>query len=565
MEQRVIGKAPSHLVKHRHTFYFRYSVPKDIKPVLNRTEIRLSLKTSYLTDARAKARRLSVIVDGYVREIRKGKSGLMSELTDQKIREIVQQNLSAALEDAEEGRINRSVPLTENGIKDQEFNFFYLKTEARQQLASSDYRTVSNHAASLLQEWGIDVDEKSTQFRKLCRELLKGTIRFCEIEEQRTVGDYSDEAFTAEGNSQEATNDKKEHGSKTPLLSEAVDLYVQENRELGSWNEKTLKSNIPMLKQFVELVGDIPVHELNIEHVRQYKTNLMKLPANMKKMSAYREKSIAELLKMDIPKEERMSNTTLSNRFNKTSSFIIWTKRNGYIEDDTIKDILVLKSTKQANQYRDVFSKEDLERIFHSRDYLEGKFKQPSKFWVPLLGLLTGARLEEICQLHVDDIVQEDGVWCLDINDNGRKSLKTPSSKRFVPLHDTLVRDLGFLQYVERLKEEDETLLFPELEPKASGRFSDNLSKWFGRYRRKVQVQEGRDGKKDFHSFRHTLSHWCDNHKVPEKRAASLLGHAHESITYGRYSKNTAPRLLYEEIVSKLEYGIDLSCLKSDF
>jgi len=38
------------------------------------------------------------------------------------------------------------------------------------------------------------------------------------------------------------------------------------------------------------------------------------------------------------------------------------------------------------------------------------------KRWVVLLGRYTGMRCNETCQLHRDDIVQVEGVWCVSIN-----------------------------------------------------------------------------------------------------------------------------------------------------
>ena len=57
------------------------------------------------------------------------------------------------------------------------------------------------------------------------------------------------------------------------------------------------------------------------------------------------------------------------------------------------------------------------------------------QFWLIVMAPLTGCRLEEMCQLHLSDILQEDGVWLLDINSNARdKTLKNESSPRLIPL-----------------------------------------------------------------------------------------------------------------------------------
>jgi hypothetical protein len=33
------------------------------------------------------------------------------------------------------------------------------------------------------------------------------------------------------------------------------------------------------------------------------------------------------------------------------------------------------------------------------------------RFWLPLIAVFSGMRQEEICQLHVEDVRQADGIW----------------------------------------------------------------------------------------------------------------------------------------------------------
>ncbi|WP_447824918.1 hypothetical protein [Aeromonas salmonicida] len=69
--------------------------------------------------------------------------------------------------------------------------------------------------------------------------------------------------------------------------------------------------------------------------------------------------------------------------------------------------------------------------------------------WIALLGLFTGARANEICQLYADYVQQVDGIWCLNIR-SGRpdQKLKTANSGRLVPLHRHLLQ-AGFIEFVK--------------------------------------------------------------------------------------------------------------------
>ena len=59
-----------------------------------------------------------------------------------------------------------------------------------------------------------------------------------------------------------------------------------------------------------------------------------------------------------------------------------------------------------------------------------------------ILGMYSGLRLSEKCQLNVEDVKKVYGVLCFDVNDEKDK-MKTKSSPRIVPVHPVLIK-LGF-------------------------------------------------------------------------------------------------------------------------
>ena len=102
---------------------------------------------------------------------------------------------------------------------------------------------------------------------------------------------------------------------------------------------------------------------------------------------------------------------------------------------------------KRPDEFRDAFDTDDLKALFGSKEYRQDSFKRGYQFWTPIIALYTGCRIEEICQLHLDDIRKEDGLWVLDINDDDEKKLKNLSSQRLVPLHLVLVDELKLPDY----------------------------------------------------------------------------------------------------------------------
>jgi integrase len=186
----------------------------------------------------------------------------------------------------------------------------------------------------------------------------------------------------------------------------------------------------------------------------------------------------------------------------------------------------------------------------------------PFKFWLPILGLFTGLRIEELCQLHPDDLVRVEDIWCLDINEAEGKKVKTESSRRLVPLHPFLTDELNFPGFVAHAANARQTRIFHQLK-KQSDRWSHYPSRWFSEFLKKVGLKKpGR--KLAFHSFRHTFVRAGKLANVEREKIMEVVGHGSPSkdITFGRYGKQYPPSILFTDVILKLDFGVDLSHLK---
>lgn len=141
-----------------------------------------------------------------------------------------------------------------------------------------------------------------------------------------------------------------------------------------------------------------------------------------------------------------------------------------------------------------------------------------------ILGMYTGCRLEELCQLKVED-VYENG---FDI-----KMAKTMAGIRIVPIHHEIQ------QLVERLIQtsEDGYLLSGLSSNNQIGVRSKGMSQKFSRLKQKLGY--GKDKKYTFHSFRSSLCRRLENAGVDVIHAKRLVGHSEDSQTYGIYSRGT--------------------------
>ena len=148
-----------------------------------------------------------------------------------------------------------------------------------------------------------------------------------------------------------------------------------------------------------------------------------------------------------------------------------------------------------------------------------------AKFWLPVVALWSGMRLDEIGAVRADEVRCEDGIWYFDLTKrplNGRRRVKNAQSQRIVPVHPTLTK-LGFLAYTEAQDE----WLFPELPHKAEGdgAATAQISKWFGLWRRANGFFDPAR-KQDHHSFRHSFKDACREAGLAEDVHDRLTGHA---------------------------------------
>ncbi len=177
------------------------------------------------------------------------------------------------------------------------------------------------------------------------------------------------------------------------------------------------------------------------------------------------------------------------------------------------------------------------------------KAGRAAAYWLPLLALYTGARVGELAQLTVADIVNIGDIPVLSITDEGEYQLvKTSAGIRKVPIHSALVR-LGFLDYVANLRCIGVNRLWQDL-PSRQGRPGGYFSHWFGIYRHTLGL--GRFP--DFHCFRHTVRSQLAEAGVPEQVIDCLVGHEVQGSTGAKVYTHRSMKTL-KEAIEVLGYG----------
>lgn len=352
-------------------------------------------------------------------------------------------------------------------------------------------------------------------------------------------------------------------GLPAKRISEIINAYVIENRV--HWREKTREENQFLLNLIVSVLGDRKIGSLTLEDMRIYKEAVLSIPKHRSKLPKYRNLSVKELLAMEIPEDERLSARNALKYLSRARTFFTWGRLNGYVKED-IGIVLTYKLPEREKKKRVPFSHTDLRKLIQSEEYKHGLHKEAHHFWLPLLGMFTGARLNELCQLHVNDIRRIRNIWVISIREGGDRKLKNKQSERDVPIHSKLL-DLGFVEYVKSQKAQEQERVFPKLRKGRDG-FQAAASKWFHEYceRCGVGVLDQDREIKGFHSFRHTVATVLANSKAEnmyERVINQILGHEKgKSETMTTYTHAINIRTL-QSAIEEIKYHIDFSHLKS--
>ncbi|KAA8713163.1 site-specific integrase [Pseudomonas cannabina] len=218
------------------------------------------------------------------------------------------------------------------------------------------------------------------------------------------------------------------------------------------------------------------------------------------------------------------------------------------------------------------FSTQELHAIFsgylyEGTDSGSANLVFPYQFWLPLLGIFTGGRLNELCQLETADITQEvgTGIWFARLVEEGTKSLKNDNSNRFMPIHSELIR-IGFLDFVAQAQKEGRKNLFSDgltyQKIKGWGGIATTFftrmpsaSTTYGGYFYSIGIRkrlsDGKPDGKKFHAFRHTFVDLLRNTSDEADRLIpAFTGHAaknkNQSDDYGSgYSLSKLHRVLH--------------------
>lgn len=411
-----------------------------------------------------------------------------------------------------------------------------FENEFRAAYARRDPRIVYPETNIALKARGIILSKSSPEFQKAALVVLEAHVRAYDAMGKRQRGEIIPTPVVVE-------RSRNELG---PKLSEALASWAAGGSAHNAKkpNANTITEAEQAVRYFKELHGDLRLGEITREKAREFRDAVAKVPASLPR--DFRKLALPELLKRDLSKFKPRMATTVNKIVQVLGGIISRAEREGFL--DKVPGFVnpfgkAIRFSIDAHQARRKhFEKADLKVIFTSPVYAENERPAggggEAAFWFPLIGLLSGMRLDQIAQLRICDLRQDEDTkrWFFDIDRTGGRSTKTSSSIRHVPLHRELKR-IGLLKYREALLKNGAGLqgpLWPEVEAEGERTRSSAWSKWFGRYLRSTCGVT--DNTKVFHSFRHTFKRMSRDAGISEEMHDALTGHSGGGVgrSYGK-------------------------------
>ena len=359
---------------------------------------------------------------------------------------------------------------------------------------------------------------------------------------------------------------------ENPLLSVAVGPWLEEKKSVDV-DGRRVEDCEAAVALLTEVVGDKPMAAYTKGDVRELKDILRALPANRNKIKETRGLGVLAKRLGLAPLSTKTANKYLGVLYN---LFEFAVGNYDAVDRNPFQNAALATRTSPREEW-DPYSLDALRKFFGSplyRGCKSAKYwlkpgteipRDSARFWLPLLLLYSGARVNEMCKLGSGDVGCEEGVHFFNIvweedEEGVSRRVKNSSSVRKVPVHADLI-SFGFLEFVQRRKAAKDGRLFPELKPDRYGKLFSGISKRFSdTYLPNLGIKTKKTSLK---SFRHTFVDAAHNSRIPEEIIQALKGDT-AGGTIGRYGHGKTDLEILTEEMKKLRFkGLDLSHLES--
>ena len=351
---------------------------------------------------------------------------------------------------------------------------------------------------------------------------------------------------------------------------------------LNEWNEtqrprpQTLHETSRAAEDFIDWFGDIAVASITSDMLYDYRDAGRRLPRCMPR--ADRSLPFQErLAKHATTAGERVSAATVKKRIGAIQALLSFAHQERWISENVGTRIRITGYTRTVKARRS-FRDGELAKLFGDPLFTRPaswfvrrtKVSDLTLYWLFLLGLTSGARLEEVGQARLVDLKTDAGVLFIDIDeretegggvddaDDADKKIKNANSRRVIPIHDRVIR-LGFEHYCNELRRRGQSLLFPDLQSSQFGKYTKEASRRANRFINRVVTN---DKRLVFHSLRHRFKDEGRDAGVQDSVLDQITGHSPATVG-ARYGEGATLKSLKRDLAKLSFSAVDWEALET--
>ena len=527
-------------------YHFRRAIPQDLKALLGRSEISLSLRTDKKLIARERAADLYARTGDFFHKARtldeQASPTLLQELLTLQTQMIRDQETTLSL--AEE--CHALEQKAEKARYAMEMLAQVQKESTFLQQSKDHLAAIQTRLESLSQRLKTDSAVSAKEKEMLRGEANRLAAMIVDIRSNQTL---AQQAGNLPASSPAPLEDVGAEEKPVAVKASSPRLSVMAEKFIYSDTSKsadTLKATRKTIDLFIEAFGDKPVRQITGTMAGEFFDLLSSLPATHGKG-----KTVLPL-RMVIAQaqeqgQETVSGKTVKNHFSRLSS--LWSH---LVQRDLVDknpwagwDFNVTKKVVRRG-----WTDNELALLAHSN---WSGTAVSSHTWTGIItiGMFTGMRLGEICNLRRQDVEVIDTIPCFHVRPHPEDnwSPKTAAGTRIIPIHSSLLRMEG----LNLLEDSYEKYLFPDLTVSASGERGDNFARSFSKHKKRLGLPDA----VTFHSFRHTVSTKLRNQEahIRELWIDTVLGHeaSHKSQGTMNYTSGIEVANL-KQVIEALSY-----------
>lgn len=433
----------------------RMMVPKAVRPVLGRVEFTRSLKVTNKPQARVLAYPILAEWRAKIAAAEQCQNdatcSTTATTTVPSTIELEETALFVGYEEAGR-RVNELIKakarLGDEAYRALGTEFERRHTDALRRLHAGDQRYWIERARRQVAKRGWHLPEDSSAFAGFVETIARCGLDLFAAARGRLAG--TDKGMPQSEYVQKALERREKRAKPGEGVLELFDRYEAQRLSEGRKRADSLTQDRKIIELLSEFVGvQRGLASIEKSELREWRNAVAALPPAFRKRKAYEGLTMREAASAAAQLNgPRLSLNTINKYLSAVSALFIWAIREGYVESNPCEGLFY--DNEKGKNARPPFSVEQLNSIISSplftgflrdgKEYIKGaRVADDWRYWIPLICLFTGARIGEVAQLNIADIINDGSVWHFHIRSEHSLGQATKNNQsRVAPMHSML-------------------------------------------------------------------------------------------------------------------------------